>query len=68
MGPDESFEGSHPNMPLWEHVFKRYGKHEIVFLYGGDECIDITYDNRYKKHIMYHSQFANCYVRELQKY
>ena len=68
VGPDESFEGSHPNMPLWEHVFKRYGKHEIVFLYGGDECIDITYDNRYKKHIMYHSQFANCYVRELQKY
>lgn len=67
VGPDELWEGSHPNMPLWDHVYKRYGKHEIVFLYGGDECIDITYENRYKQHIMYHSQFANCFARELKK-
>lgn len=67
VGPDELHEGSHPNMPLWEHVFKRYNKNQIVYLYGGDECIDLTYDNRYKQHIMYHSQFAHCFVREYKQ-
>ena len=65
VGPDELHEGSHPNMPLWEHVFKRYNRDEIVFLYGGDECTNITHDNRYKDHIMYHSQYGSCWVREL---
>ena len=65
VGPDELHEGSHPNMPLWEHVFKRYTRDEIAFLYGGDECTNITYDNRYKQHIMYHSQYGSCWVREL---
>jgi hypothetical protein len=65
VGPDELHEGSHPNMPLWEHVFKRYSRDEIVFLYGGDECTNLTYDNRYKNHIMYHSQYGSCWVREL---
>ncbi len=65
VGPDELHEGSHPNMPLWEHVFKRYSRDEIVFLYGGDECTNLTYDNRYKDHIMYHSQYGSCWVREL---
>lgn len=65
VGPDELFEGSHPNMPLWEHVFKRYSKNEIIFLYGGDECIDLTTKNRYSDHILHHSQFAHCFVREL---
>jgi len=67
VGPDELHEGSHPNMPLWEHVFKRYSRNQIVYLYGGDECIDLTYDNRYKEHIMIHSQFAHCFVREYKK-
>lgn len=67
VGPDELHEGSHPNMPLWEHVFKRYNKNQIVYLYGGDECIDLTYENRYKEHIMYHSQFAHCFVREYKQ-
>ena len=67
VGPDELHEGSHPNMPLWEHVFKRYNKNQIVYLYGGDECIDLTYDNRYKEHIMYHSQFAHCFIREYKQ-
>lgn len=66
VGPDELHEGSHPNMPLWDHVFKKYNKNQIVFLYGGDECIDLTYNNRYKQHIMFHSQFAHCFVRELR--
>jgi hypothetical protein len=65
VGPDENVEGSHPNMPLWNHVFKQYNKDRIVFLYGGDECIDLTYDNKYKQHIQYHSQFGHCFVREL---
>ena len=65
VGPDEDREGSLPYMPLWNHVFKKYNKNQIVFLYGGDECIDCTYNNRYKDHINYHSQFAHCFVREL---
>jgi len=66
VGPDELYEGSHPNMPLWDHIFKKYNKEQIVFLYGGDECIDLTYNNKYKEHIMYHSQYAHCFVRELR--
>ena len=65
VGPDEGWEGSLPNMPLWNQVFKNYSKNEIVFLYGGDECIDLTYNNHYQEHIMYHSQYAHCFVREL---
>ncbi len=65
VGPDELHEGSHPNMPLWEHVFKRYSKNEIVYLYGGDEAIDMTTNNRYSQHILEHSKYAKCFVREL---
>ena len=65
VGPDEGWEGSFPNMPLWQDVFKRYGTHQIVFLYGGDECIDLTRENRYKQHILNHGQLATCFVREL---
>jgi hypothetical protein len=65
VGPDEGWEGSLPTMPLWDRVFPKYRKNEIVFLYGGDECIDLTYENHYKQHILYHSQFAHCFVREL---
>lgn len=67
VGPDEFAEGSIPTMPLWKHVFKRYGKNEIVFLYGGDECIDLTTENHYKHHIMHHCQYGHCFVRELKK-
>ena len=65
VGPDEGYQGSHPNMPLWETVNKSYKKDEIVYLYGGDECINLLSDNKYSQHILYHSQFANCFVREL---
>ena len=63
VGPDEGHEGSLP-MLFWEHVHKRYTRNEIVFLYGGDECIDMTNNNRYSQHIIHHSQFAKCFVRE----
>jgi hypothetical protein len=66
IGPDELLEGSMPNLPLWEHVSQNYKKEEIAFLYGGDECIDLTYDNRYSRHISYHGQFGKCFVRELK--
>jgi hypothetical protein len=65
VGPDELFEGSHPNMPLWQEVNSKYNKNEIVFLYGGDECNNFHYDNRYKNHILHNSQFGSCFVREL---
>lgn len=65
VGPDELYEGSHPNMPLWEYVFEQYSRDEIVYLYGGDETIDMSTDNKYSQHILYHSRFAKCFVREV---
>lgn len=65
VGPDEGVEGTIPQMPLWEHVFRIYTREQIVFLYGGDECINLKYDNRYKQHIQKHSQYGHCFVREL---
>jgi hypothetical protein len=65
VGPDEMETGSLPNFPLWEHVFKRYTRNEIICLYGGDECIDLSYENRYSQHFYYTSQYAKCFIREL---
>jgi hypothetical protein len=65
VGPDELSEGSIPNLPLWDQVIQIYDKSRIVFIYGGDECIDLTYDNRYNNHIQYHRKFGTCFVREL---
>jgi hypothetical protein len=67
VGPDELWEGSIPNLPLWSHVINHYSKDKIVFLYGGDECIDLTYDNIYSRHILYHGNFGHCFVRELKR-
>jgi len=66
VGPDELFEGSIPNLPLWELVHEKYNKNQIVFLYGGDEMIDLTSENTYSEHISHHSKFATCFVRELK--
>jgi len=64
VGPDETVVGSVPNLPYWEHVFKRYSRDEIVFWYGGDGMQDMTYANRYSDHLVKHSQYARCFVRE----
>lgn len=66
VGPDEGHEGSLSGFPLWEHVFPRYSRDEIVCLYGGDECIDLTSDNDYRRHIYLIAQYATCFVRELR--
>ena len=66
VGPDECHEGSIPNLPLWDKVHEKYNKNQIAFLYGGDECIDLTCENIYNQHISYHSKFAHCFVRELR--
>ena len=65
VGADEDTEGSLPNLPLWEHVFKRYSRDEIAFWYGGDGMQDMTYHNRYSAHLAQHCQYAHCFVREL---
>lgn len=65
VGPDETHIGSVPNMPFWDHVFKRYSRDEIVFWYGGDGMQDLTYANRYSEHLVQHAQYARCFVREL---
>jgi hypothetical protein len=67
VGPDELWEGSLPNLPLWDIINENYSKEEIVFLYGGDECVDLTYDNKYSRHILYHGNFGHCFVRELKR-
>lgn len=67
IGPDELFEGTSPNIPLWHDVIENYDKNHIVFLYGGDECIDMTSQNRYSHHIEYHRQHGTCFVRELNR-
>jgi hypothetical protein len=66
VGPDESFEGSMPNLPLWNYVSEKYNKDRIVFLYGGDACNDLSYNNVYSRHISYHQNFGNCFIRELK--
>jgi len=66
-GPDEGYHGSIPNLPFWTEVFRHYSKDEIVFLYGGDESIDMTYDNHYRDHILKHAQYGSCFVRELRR-
>lgn len=68
VGPDETAVGSVPNLPFWEHVFKRYSRDEIVFWYGGDGMQDLTYANRYSDHLVRNSQYARCFVRELIKW
>jgi hypothetical protein len=65
VGPDEGWEGTIPQLPLWEVVSEKYTREQIVFLYGGDECINLKYDNRYNSHIQLHSQYGHCFVREL---
>jgi hypothetical protein len=65
VGPDETDIGSVPNLPFWQHVFKRYSRDEIVFWYGGDGMQDMTYANRYSDHLARHCQYARCFVREL---
>lgn len=65
IGPDELEEGSLENLPLWSSVFKKYGKHEIVFLYGGDETTHMNSSNKYRDHLFKHVKYGTCFVREL---
>jgi hypothetical protein len=64
MGPDEGWQGTVPQSPLWNIVESVYHKNEIVFLYGGDECFDMKVENRYKTHLKEHSEKGHCFVRE----
>lgn len=66
IGPDELYEGTIPNFLLCNTIMSYYDKNKIVFLYGGDCCIDVTYENKYKNHIDFHRQFGTCFVRELK--
>lgn len=66
VGIDETAEGCWPHLPLWPHVMKNYGKHEIAFLYGGDGACNLQKYDKYSEHLYFHARFANCFVRELQ--
>jgi len=65
VGPDEMHCGSIPHLPLWSHIVGKYTNDQLMFLYGGDECNDLTYNNRYKEHLLKHAQYGRCFVREL---
>ena len=65
VGCDESKNGGVPNLPCWDHVFKRYSRDQIVFFYGGDGMQDMNWSNNYSNHLVRHSQYARCFVREL---
>lgn len=65
VGIDEGYEGSIPTMPLWNYVYQHYDKNKITFLYGGDGCQNMKTQNSYSEHLLYHMNFAKCFVREL---
>jgi hypothetical protein len=65
VGPDELEGGSMESMPFWGDVARIYGPNEIAFLYGGDECQDMTSLNRYSAHLMRHVGHGICFVREI---
>jgi hypothetical protein len=67
VGPDENIQGNHPYIPYWNNVFKKYNKNQIVFLYGGDECFDLSTQNKYYNHLMNNAKYGICFVRELHK-
>lgn len=68
VGRSETVVGSIPNLPLWKHVFKRYSRDEIAFLYGGDAIQDMTWSNAHANHLVQHSQYARCFVREFLRW
>jgi hypothetical protein len=53
------------SMPFWEEVSGSYGVNEIAFLYGGDECQDMTTANQYSAHLLRHVGHGICFVREI---
>lgn len=65
VGPDELEGGSIESMPFWGEVSRCYGVNEIAFLYGGDECQDMTTANRYSAHLLRHVGHGICFVREI---
>lgn len=65
IGPDELFEGTMPNIPFWDHVIQNYSKDKVIFLYGGDEQFNLTHENRYSNHLLHHSQYGKCFIREI---
>jgi hypothetical protein len=65
VGPDELEGGSMEHMSFWEEVSKSYGPNEVAFLYGGDECQDMTTMNRYSAHLLKHVSHGICFVREI---
>lgn len=68
MGLDERRPGSVPSSPLWHDVSSTYGPEEIAFVYGGDHLQDLTHPNDpYTAHLLAHSQFGRCFVRELAR-
>jgi hypothetical protein len=66
IGPDEGPTGTLPNLPFWDIVKNIYHKNRIIFLYGGDRCFNFNNNNRYLQHLLHHSQYGICCVRELQ--
>jgi hypothetical protein len=66
IGVDEGILGSIDTNPYWKYVNNNYNKDNIVFLYGEDSMKNMADKNSiYTHHLLYHSQFGKCFVREL---
>lgn len=65
IGVDEDFYGTIPRVPFWDNVMTNYSKNKIIFLYGGDICQNLSTKNKHSDHLLKHSQYGQCFVREL---
>lgn len=67
VGPNETAAGSLPKLPSWRRVQASYGKDRIAFVYGGDAAQDLTRRaDPFTEHLLEHSTFGACFVRELR--
>lgn len=66
IGPDEFQTGTVPHVPFWSTVQQSYTRDQIAFLYGGDECFDLSINSRYSEHLNRHKELGHCFVRELK--
>jgi hypothetical protein len=67
VGLHETAVGSLPRLPLWRHVQANYGKDRIALVYGGDVAQDLARRaDPFTEHLLEHSAFGTCFVRELR--
>lgn len=65
MGKSEKRSGDiRLNCPLWKEVKNKYKSDNIIFIYGGDK-MHCKKNRAHFDHLIHHSKFGKCFVREL---